>query len=98
MAKDSPEEIKSAHDWLNKASASLDVSPDVTRALVGDLLDLTRNVAHGPSRAAAPVTAFLVGLASGRADMTDEQLVAQVRANIAHINSILEEYSNSGTD
>jgi hypothetical protein len=32
------------------------------------VLDLTSDVAHGVSRPAAPVTAFLVGVAAGRAD------------------------------
>ncbi len=36
--------------------------------LVDAVLDLTADVAHGVSRPAAPVTAFLVGLAMGRAD------------------------------
>ncbi|MHA2788065.1 DUF6457 domain-containing protein [Corynebacterium sp. S7] len=94
MAKDSPEEIKSTHEWLNEASTALGISPEVTRLLVGDLLDLTRNVAHGPSRAAAPVTAFLVGMATAsNKGASDEQVVAEVREKIALINSILEEYS-----
>lgn len=36
--------------------------------LVDAVLDLTADVAHGVNRPAAPVTAFLVGLAMGRAD------------------------------
>jgi hypothetical protein len=32
------------------------------------VLDLTSDVAHGVSRPGAPVTAFLVGVAAGRAD------------------------------
>ena len=35
--------------------------------LVTAVLDLTADVAHGVSRPAAPVTAFLVGLAAGGA-------------------------------
>ena len=36
--------------------------------LVDAVLGLTADVAHGVNRPAAPVTAFLVGLAVGRAD------------------------------
>lgn len=32
------------------------------------VLDVTGDVAHGVTRPAAPVTAFLIGLAAGRAD------------------------------
>lgn len=32
------------------------------------VLDVTGDVAHGVARPAAPVTAFLIGLAAGRAD------------------------------
>ena len=35
--------------------------------VIARILDLTADVAHGVSRPAAPVTAFLVGLAAGRA-------------------------------
>ncbi len=43
----------------------LDEATEGTTKLV---LDLTADVAHGVARPAAPVTAYLVGLAAGRAD------------------------------
>lgn len=97
MAKDSPQEIKSANEWLNQASETLQISPELTRTVLGDLLDLTKNVAHGPSRPAAPVTAFLVGLSTGQAqaaDTSEEDLAAAVRERIAKINATLEEYQD----
>jgi hypothetical protein len=36
--------------------------------LVDAVLDLTADVAHGVSRPGAPVTAFLIGVAAGRAE------------------------------
>ncbi len=36
--------------------------------LVDTVLDLTSDVAHGVSRPGAPVTAFLIGVAAGRAE------------------------------
>lgn len=47
-----------------------------TRDLV---LDLARDVAHGVARPAAPLTAFLLGLAAGRAD--DPVLAARALAD-----------------
>lgn len=95
MAKDSPQEIASTHEWLNQASQTLQISPELTREVLGDLLDLTKNVAHGPSRPAAPVTAFLIGLSTGQAQeagTSEEDLAAAVRERIAQINETLEEY------
>lgn len=51
--------------WVALAGDALGLDPaavDIT-----ELLDLTRDVAHGVARPAAPLTAFLVGLAAGRA-------------------------------
>lgn len=95
MTKDSPQEIKSTHEWLNQASEILQISPDLTREVLGDLLNLTKNIAHGPSRPAAPVTAFLVGLSTGQeksAGTSDEDVASAVRERIAKINATLEEY------
>ncbi|MGO3705145.1 DUF6457 domain-containing protein [Microbacterium gubbeenense] len=51
-------------EWTRAACAELGLSPDdVDIALV---LDLARDVAHGVARPAAPLTAFLAGLAAGR--------------------------------
>ncbi len=51
-------------EWVAAACAELDLDPaDVPIPL---LLDLSRDVAHGVLRPAAPVTAFVLGLAVGR--------------------------------
>lgn len=50
--------------WVNEVATTLGLDPsDVP---VGDILDLTRRVAHGIARPAGPVTAFMIGLAVGR--------------------------------
>jgi hypothetical protein len=41
------------------------------------VLDLARDVAHGVARPAAPLTAYLVGLAAGRAGAVDDPEVAR---------------------
>jgi len=67
-------------DWLAEASAGLalpDGPPPVeTRT---ELLDLTRDVAHGVARVAGPLTCYLVGIAVGRGADPDEAAAA-VRA------------------
>jgi hypothetical protein len=52
-------------DWVAAVSAALGL--DHSALQVPEVLDLARDVAHGVTRPAAPVTAFLVGLAAGRA-------------------------------
>lgn len=51
-------------DWVTEACAELALDPgDVDTAVV---LDLARDVAHNVLRPAAPITAYLLGLAVGR--------------------------------
>jgi hypothetical protein len=51
-------------EWIRAACAELGIDPaDMHRDLI---LDVARDVAHGVARPAAPVTAYLMGLAVGR--------------------------------
>src|SRR5512144_1256412 len=50
-------------DWVTAVGRELDLPADLD---VDAVLDLARDVAHGVARPAAPLTAFLVGLAAGR--------------------------------
>lgn len=53
-------------EWLDTACAELGIDrADVDRDLI---LDLARDVAHGVARPAAPLTAYLLGLAVGRGE------------------------------
>jgi hypothetical protein len=56
--------VATLDEWVIQVSAVLRLPPDSvdTRAV----LDLARDVAHGVERPAAPVTAYLAGLAVGR--------------------------------
>lgn len=51
-------------DWVSATGAELGL--DATEVDTALVLDLARDVAHGVLRPAAPVTAYLVGLAVGR--------------------------------
>lgn len=76
--------------WLVQVAHELGVEPDVALATCGPVLDMVRDVAHGVARPAGPTTAFLVGLAAGRAggdgqDQADRvrELLAVVHAQVA---------------
>jgi hypothetical protein len=51
-------------DWIAAVKTELGIDLDVD---VPGLLDMTREVAHGVARPAAPLTAFLVGYAAATA-------------------------------
>ena len=74
--------IQTAHEWLEEAATTLGLDPHDATALVRELLDLTKDVAHNRSRPAAPLTAFLVGLASGN--------VEEARSNIDALKQVLQ--------
>ncbi|MFG2053210.1 DUF6457 domain-containing protein [Micromonospora sp. NPDC048930] len=62
-------------DWLTTAAAALDLpapSTDECRAV----LDLVRDTAHGVCRPAAPLAAYLIGVAVGRGADPDVARVA----------------------
>jgi hypothetical protein len=65
--------------WVAEICRELElelIDQDVT---VNQVLDLTADVAHGVARPAAPVTAFLVGLAAGRSARPDETVAELAR-------------------
>ncbi len=68
------------HDWIDELCDVLDVEAEIDEALV---LDLARIVAHQVERPAAPITAFVLGLAAGgrKADPEEiEKLAAQAQS------------------
>ena len=77
--------------WLTRLSAELGTD-DVTldEGTVTDLLDLTREAAHGVERVAGPLTTFLVGVAVGRG--------ADVAAATEAATALLEEPAPAGVE
>ncbi len=54
-------------EWLIDAATALDLPIDSIPAdLRNDLLEVTRDVAHGVARVAGPLTCYLLGLAAAR--------------------------------
>jgi len=62
--------VNSLDEWATSASAELGLDRDLTD--VDAVLDLARDVAHGVARPAAPIGAFVLGLAVGRGQRLDE--------------------------
>lgn len=56
--------------WAEAVCAELGLPPDQVRMRV--VLDLARDVAHAVERPAAPLTAFLLGLAVGAGQAPEE--------------------------
>ena len=72
-------------DWVQRACTALDLRPDsLPIDLRNDLLDLTRDVAHGVTRVAGPVTTYLAGVAVGRGEPPGTA-IASLRAALAEM-------------
>jgi len=64
---DASDDARAMSEWVTAVGLELGLEIE-GGAVVDTVLDLTSQVAHGVSRPAAPVTAFLIGVAAGRAD------------------------------
>jgi hypothetical protein len=63
------DDAKALADWVTAVGRELGLEGALEGVgLVDTVLDLTADVARGVSRPGAPVTAFLVGVAAGRAE------------------------------
>lgn len=66
---DSSDTTTELTEWITAVSRELGLEIALhDRDTVDVVLDLTSEVAHGVNRPSAPVTAFLIGVAAGRAD------------------------------
>lgn len=63
------EKMRRMGEWLDGVIAELDLDPAVVEQLRTPMLDMIAEVAHGPSRPGAPLTAMLVGLVSDPSDL-----------------------------
>jgi hypothetical protein len=62
-------DARALSEWVTAVARELGLEGALDSGTTVDMvLDLTSDVAHGVSRPGAPVTAFLVGVAAGRAD------------------------------
>lgn len=58
--------------WMARVATLLDVDPH--EVLTSELLDLTRDVAHGVERKSAPLTTFLLGYAAGKESLNPDEV------------------------
>lgn len=58
--------------WMTRVATLLDVDPH--EVLTSELLDLTREVAHGVERKSAPLTTFLLGYAAGKDSLSPDEV------------------------
>ena len=73
---ESPDELT---EWTAALAAALGVEDDVP---ITALLDVTREVAHGVTRPAGPISTYLIGRAVAQG-LPVEQAIAVVQARIA---------------
>lgn len=59
------------HDWIDELSDVLDVETEVDEGLI---LDLARTAAQNVQKTAAPITAYLLGVAAGARDADPETI------------------------
>lgn len=79
--------------WLTQVCREFDLNTELIDAVVPHLLDLTRDIAHGASRPAAPMTAFLVGMAAARTKNAD--LATTIHEQAGQLQEILKDESAS---
>lgn len=74
--------MNTLREWVDLVCQELNLADAVSpAAMQSRVLDLSRDVAHGVARPAAPLTAYLLGLAAGRSsdpEATAEQLAARL--------------------
>ena len=75
------QDLSSTYEWVTRLAQEFDIDAELARDVVPALLDLTRDVAHEQARPAAPLSAFLVGLAAKGANAEEIQgLIDKARA------------------
>jgi hypothetical protein len=74
--------VNTLKEWVDLVCRELDIADAVSpAAMQSRVLDMSRDVAHGVARPAAPLTAYLLGLAAGRStnpEATADELTQRV--------------------
>jgi hypothetical protein len=61
--------VNTLKEWVELVCQELDITDAVSpAAMQSRVLDMSRDVAHDVARPAAPLTAYLLGLAAGRSE------------------------------
>lgn len=78
--QDEPESVARMDQWLQTACDVLDLNPELVDKSSDALLEMVRVIAHGPSRPAAPLSAFLVGYAAGKTGAEPAEMAKRLEA------------------
>jgi hypothetical protein len=74
--------VNTLREWVDLVCRELDIADAVSpAAMQARVLDMSRDVAHAVARPAAPLTAYLLGLAAGRSsdpEVTAEELAQRI--------------------
>ncbi|WP_291795992.1 DUF6457 domain-containing protein [Cellulomonas sp.] len=97
MTTDESDKMAVMNAWLDAVCAELGVGRSVMDANMTGLLDLIRDVAHGPSRPGAPMTAFLVGLASATASTDPDVKARAVAERVEAVNRLVAGWPATAT-
>lgn len=89
MSKHQPDDLEQAREFLTEVAHRLEVDPDIVLGTMPHLLGMTKHVAHDAVRPAAPLAAFLVGLAAGR-----DADAAGVLAQIEKVEATVKEFAD----
>ena len=87
---DTPDPVDDAVRWAAIVTSELGIASEDLDRVSRSVLDLVRDVAHGVNRPSAPLTAFLVGLAAGRAaQASGADLDDAVRSRIEQVTRLV---------
>lgn len=89
LMREEPAMDQTTQMWITRVATLLDV--DYHDVPIAELLELTRDVAHGVERKSAPLTTFLVGYAAGKKSLSNEELIDLIQ----HISRAVDEWSAS---
>lgn len=82
------EKMRVMGHWLDTVCAELGVDRALLAEVSGPMLDLITKVARGASRPGAPMSAFVLGLATQAGDDAD-----QIKERIARISALVDDWA-----
>lgn len=93
MSEKSPRDLEVAREFLAELATRLDLDPALMNQAMPHLLGMTKHVAHGVVRPAAPLAAFLVGYAAASETGPDAgEPSGRVLAALAQVEALISEY------
>ncbi|WP_237199137.1 DUF6457 domain-containing protein [Rothia nasimurium] len=93
MSQRDPRDLEVARDFLAELATRLNLDPALMEQAMPHLLGMTKHVARGVVRPAAPLAAFLVGYAAAGGEGADGiPAPERVLAALEQVEALIEEY------